>query len=114
MPAPGHRPQRPPFFGISSALFIGAFLLVCLCEGYTIYGLWFSQAPALRGIKGADLPFLLWVPCLAGIALRFAIGKRFQKAEITPATASLLNLSLGGLLLMAYALMVRLAEVAFT
>lgn len=114
MPVDGPLKTRPAFWGISTALFAGAFLLMCICEAYTIPGLWFGQAPPWRSIKGADLPFLLWVPCVAGIALRFAIGKRLKKGEITPSTASLLNISIGGLLLMAYSLMVRLAEVAFS
>ena len=113
MPAHDSLKHRPAFWGISTALFVGAFLLMCICEAYTVAGLWFGQVPPWRNMKGADLPFLLWVPCVAGITLRFAIGKRLKKGEITPATASLLNLCIGGLLLMAYSLMVRLAEVAF-
>lgn len=113
MPAHDHA-RRGPGFGISTALFVVAFLLMCVCEAYAITGLWLGQAPTWRGIKGADLPFLLWVPCAAGIALRFAIGKRLKKGEITPSTAGLLNISIGGLLVMAYSLMVRLAEVAFS
>ncbi len=100
-------------FDMSNALFVSAFLLMCLCEAYIIRALWFRQGAGHHGGRGTDLPFLIWVPCIAGIALRFAIGNRTKKGEISAFAGSVFNNGIGAVLLLAYLLMARLAEVAF-
>jgi hypothetical protein len=99
---------------MSNALLAGTFLLMCLCEAYMIRGLWFRLATSHHhGMRGSDLPFLIWIPCIAGIVLRFAIGNRQKKGEISASAAVIFNNMIGGLLLVSYLLMARLAEVAF-
>lgn len=100
-------------FDMSNALFVSSFLLMCLCEAYIIRGLWFRQGVAHHIVRGTDLPLLIWIPCIAGIALRFAIGRRMKKGEISAFAAVVFNNGIGAVLLLAYLLMARLAEVAF-
>jgi len=99
---------------MSNALLAGAFLLMCLCEAYMIRGLWFRLPDSHHhGMRGSDLPFLIWIPSIAGIVLRFAIEKRLKKDEIGALCAVAINNIVGGLLLVSYLLMARLAQVAF-
>jgi hypothetical protein len=113
MPTDDFIEHKPPF-DISSALFVVVLILMCLCEMYIIRGLWFRQTPSPHGMRGSDLAFAVWCPGIAGFMLRLAIGKRLKKAKISSHAAALLNTCLGGLLLMAYLLMARFAEIAFS
>jgi hypothetical protein len=101
-------------FDMSNALFVSSFLLMCLCEAYMIHSPWFRNGAGHHGTRGSDLPFLIWVSCIAGVVLRFAIGNRKKRGEIDAFSAVIFNNSIGAVLLLAYLLMARLAEVAFS
>jgi hypothetical protein len=101
-------------FDLSNSLFVLSFLAMCLCEAYVIRGVWIAHTPFHGRARGSELPFLIWVPAVAVLMLRLAIGKRMEKAEIRPSLAANLNAWVGGVLLLAYLLMARMAEIIFS
>ena len=96
----------------STPLFVIAFLVMCLCETFIVRGLWFRVLPGAHR-RGSDLAFLIWIPYFVGLILRTAIAKRVKKDDISAAVAAQINSGLGGVLLVAYLLMTRLAQFAF-
>jgi hypothetical protein len=101
-------------FDLSTSLFVFSFFAMCLCEAYLIQAIWISHTPIHGRVRGAELPFLIWVPAMAGLMLRLVIRMRSHRGEIRPSLASFLNTWLGGVLLVAYLLMARLAEIMFS
>ncbi len=101
-------------FELSTSLFVLSFLAMCLCEAYLIQAIWISHTPIHGRVRGAELPFLIWVPCIAGFALRLAIKMRSDRGEIRSSIASFINTGLGGVLLVSYLLMARLAQIIFS
>jgi hypothetical protein len=101
-------------FDLSTSLIVLSLLAMCLCEAYMIRGVWIRHTPFHGRVRGSELPFLIWVPAFAGLLLRFSIRKRLERGEIRRSLAAYLNTWLGGLLLVAYLLMARLAEIIFS
>jgi len=98
-------------FDLSTSLFVFSFFAMCLCEAYPIQTIWIRHTLIHGRVRGKELPFLIWVPAMAGLMLRLVIRTRSQRGEIRPSIASFLNTWLGGVLLLAYLLMARLAEI---
>jgi hypothetical protein len=94
-------------------LFIASLICLCLDEAYAIRGLWFRAQPALHRMRGFDLPFLVWTPALGAFILIQCIRRLARRGEISASLAANLNTGVGVLLLMAYLLMTRLAQIAF-
>lgn len=101
-------------FELSTSLFVLAVFAMCLCEAYLIQGIWIRHTPIHGRVRGEELPFLIWAPAIAGFMLRLAIRTRSERGEIRPSIASFLNTWLGGVLLVAYLLIARLAEIMFS
>ena len=99
---------------LSTSLFVLSFVAMCLCEAYVIRGVWIAHATFHGKVRGSELPFLIWMPVFAGLMLRLVIRKRMERAEIRPSLAADLNTWVGGVLLLAYLLMARMAEIIFS
>lgn len=100
-------------FDLSNALFVGSLLCMGLAEAFIIRGLWFRSTPSFHRVHGFDLPFLVWIPAVGALLLMREIRKLCRNGEISAALASSLSSGLGILLLMAYLLLSRLAQIAF-
>jgi hypothetical protein len=101
-------------FDLSTSFFVLSVFAMCLCEAYLIQSIWIRHTLIHGRVRGAELPFLIWMPAAAGFMLRLSIKKRSEKGGIRPSIASFLNTWLGGVLLLAYLLMARLAEIIFS
>ncbi len=86
---------------------------MCLSEAFMIRGLWFRPWPSSHRMRGFDLPFLAWIPGFGAVLLKIAIRNRLRSGEISASMAGYLDSGLSILLLLAYLLMTRLAEIAF-
>jgi hypothetical protein len=100
-------------FDLSNALFVLAALSMCLCEIYVIRGASFGHAVINGRIRGKELPYLIWIPAFAAFMLRLSVGKKLRRAEIRPSLAAYLNTWMGAVLLVAYLLIARLAEIIY-
>src|ERR1700726_3213310 len=100
-------------FAFSTPLFVASLACLCLDEAFAIRGLWFRSQPVHHVLRGFDLPFLVWTPALGAFLLMFNIRRMARRGQISPALAASLSSSVGLLLLMAYLLMTRLAQIAF-
>lgn len=98
-------------FDLSTSLFLLSFFALCLCEAYLIQTIWIRHTLIHGRVRGKELPFLIWVPALAGFIFQLAIRMRSKRGEIRPSIASFLCTGLGGLLLVSYLLMARLAQI---
>jgi hypothetical protein len=98
----------------STSLFVFSFFAMCLCEAYLIQAIWIRHTLIQGRVRGKELPFLILAPAIAGFILRLAIRIRSEKGEIRQSIASFINTGLGGLLLVSYLLMARLAQIIFS
>jgi hypothetical protein len=105
--------ERKRGFDLSNSLFLFALVVMVLCEAYVIQGV-LSRHVLLNGrVRGKELPYLMWIPAFIGLTVRREIAKRVKRAEIRSSLAAYLNSWLGGVLLIAYLLIARLAEIVF-
>lgn len=102
-----------PAFDLSTTLFIASLLCMCLAEAYMIRGLWFHPSPMLHRLRGFDLPFLIWIPAVGAFGFLQLIRKQTRDGRINPALASNFSTGLALLLLAAYLLITRFAQIAF-
>ena len=100
-------------FALSTQLFLASLICLCLDEAFTIRGLWFRSQPAHHVLRGFDLPFLVWTPALGASLLMLSVRRMTRRGQISPALAANLNSGVALLLLVAYLLMTRLAQIAF-
>jgi hypothetical protein len=100
-------------FAYSNYLFLASLICLCLDEAFAIRGLWFRSQPAHHALRGFDLPYLVWTPALGASALMFSIRRMTRRGQISPPLAASLNSGVALLLLVAYLLMTRLAQIAF-
>lgn len=100
-------------FAFSTPLFLASLVCLCLDEAFAIHGLWFRSHPADHALRGFDLPFLVWTPAVGGFLLMLNLRRMARRGQISPSLAASLTLSVGLLLLIAYLLMTRLAQIAF-
>lgn len=100
-------------FDLSITFFVASLFCMCLTELFVIRGLWFRRSSTPHAHGGFDLPFLVWIP--GGIAFFFllVIRRRMREGLITPGVATTLSSGLAFLLLLAYLLIARFAQIAF-
>ena len=102
-----------PGFDVSIILFVASLLCMFLAEAFMIRGLWFRAAPVFHRIRGFDLPFLVWIPAFGAFLFWLLIRKQTRAGRISPAVASSISTGLALLLLTAYLLITRCAQIAF-
>lgn len=100
-------------FALSRPLAIASLACLCLDEAFAIRGLWFSPQPMHHHQRGFDLPFLVWIPALVGFVLIRAIRRMAQRGQIKISVAENISSGVSLLLLCAYLLMTRLAQIVF-
>lgn len=100
-------------FALTTPLFVASLACLCLDEVFAIRGLWFRSQPALHRLRGFDLPFLVWTPALGAFVLMQSIRRMARRGQISASLADSLSSGIGLLLLIAYLLMTRLAQIAF-
>jgi hypothetical protein len=100
-------------FDLSTTLFIASLLCMSLAEAFLIRGLWFRSAPIFHRLRGFDLPFLLWIPAFGEFCFLQIIRRQAREGRISPALATSLSTGLALLLLVAYLLITRFAQIAF-
>jgi len=100
-------------FDLSTTLFVASLLCMFLAEAFIIRGLWFHPAPLFHRIRGFDLPYLVWIPAFGTFCFLQLIRRQMRDGRINPATASSLSTGLALLLLVAYLLITRFAQIAF-
>ena len=111
---PSFLPLRTrPSFDLSTTLFVASLLCMCLAEAFMIRGLWFHTAPAFHRMRGFDLPFLVWIPAFGAFFFLLLIRKQTRDGRISPTVASSLSTGSTLLLLVAYLLITRCAQIAF-
>jgi len=111
---PSFLPVRTrPTFDLSTTLFVASLLCMFLAEEFMIRGLWFPSAPVFHRMRGFDLPFLVWIPAFGAFLFLMLIRKQARDGRISPAIASSLSTGLAFLLLAAYLLITRCAQIAF-
>jgi hypothetical protein len=84
-----------------------------VAEAFMIRGLWFPVAPVFHRIRGFDLPYLVWIPAFGAFLFLLLIRKQTRAGRISPVIASSLSTGLAMLLLSAYLLITRCAQIAF-
>lgn len=84
-----------------------------LAEAFIIHGLWFRSHASPHALHGADLPFLVWIPALAACLLLQSLGRFVRRGQISQSLAGSLSSGIALLLLIAYLLMTRFAQIAF-
>jgi hypothetical protein len=104
---------RKAGFDLSTSLFVLALLVMALCEAYAIQGVLFRHIAFAGRVRGKELPYLIWIPAFFAIMVRVDIAKRMRRFEIRPSVAAYFNGWLGGVLLIAYLLIARLAEIIY-
>ena len=102
-----------PTFEMSTTLFVASLLCLFLAEAFMIRGLWFRPPSILHQIRGFDLPFLIWTPAFGTLCFLQLIRRKMRGGHIDPAAASILSTGLALLLLVAYLLITRFAQIAF-
>jgi hypothetical protein len=100
-------------FDLSTTLFIASLLCMFLAEAFMIRGLWFPPAQMFHRLRGADLPFLVWIPAVGAFLFLQVIRRQTRAGRINPAIANSLSTGLALLLLAAYLLITRCAQIAF-
>ena len=101
-------------FDLSNTLFVLSTLVMCLSEIYLIRGASFRHAALNGRIRGRELPYLIWIPAFAGFMLRLSIVQKLKRAEIKPSLAAYFNTWVGGVLLISYLIVARLAEIIYS
>lgn len=111
---PGFVPVRPrAAFDLSTTLFIASLLCMFLAEAFMIRGLWFRPSPIFHRLRGSDLPFLVWVPAFGAFCFLQLIRRQTKAGRLNPALATSFSTGLALLLLVAYLLITRFAQIAF-
>jgi len=111
---PGFIPVRSRVrFDLSNLLFIASLLCMCLAEAFIIRGVWFVGASAIRPHHRIDLPLLVWTPALGEFMLLRTLRRHTKDGELSPALAVKLSSGLGCLMLIAYLLITRFAQITF-
>lgn len=100
-------------FVFLTPLFVSSLICLCLDEAFAIRGLWFRPHPPRHVLRGFELPFLVWMPALAAFLLMFHIRRMTRRGKLSPVLGTNLNSGVALLLLTAYLLMTRLAQIAF-
>ena len=100
-------------FDLSNTFFVASLFCMCVTEGFVIRGLWFRRLVSPRAHGGFDLPFLVWIPIGAAVLFLHVIRRRMREGHITPRVATSLSSCLAFLLLLAYLLITRFAQIAF-
>lgn len=100
-------------FAFSTPLFVASLVCLCLDEAFAIRGLYFRTQPAHHALHGFDLPFLVWTPALGALVLMLSIRRMTRRGQISPSFAASLSSGVALVLLIAYLLMTRLAQIAF-
>ena len=110
---PGFIPARSrSAFGLSTTLFTASLLCMFLTEAFMIRRLWLRPA-AIHPHPGFDLPFLVWIPAFFAFIFMQILRRRTRDGRIHPALADSLCTGLAFLLLAAYLLITRFAQIAF-
>ncbi|MGC1424280.1 MAG: hypothetical protein WA815_18140, partial [Terracidiphilus sp.] len=63
--------------------------------------------------RGYDLPFLAWIPAFGAYLFLLLIRKQTRDGRLSPAIASSLSTGLALLILVAYLLITRCAQIAY-
>jgi len=105
--------ERKRGFDLSNSLFVLALIAMVLCEAYVIQGVLLRHVLLNGRVRGNELPYLIWIPAIAGLMVRFDVNRRLKRLEIRPSLAAYFNSWLGGVLLIAYLLIARLAEIIY-
>lgn len=108
--APASYKSRP---GFSAPLFLASLVCLGLDEAFAIRGLWFRSQPAHHVLRGFDFPFLVWIPALGALVIMLSIRRMMRRGQISPSLAASLSSGVALLVLVAYLLMTRLAQIAF-
>jgi len=110
---PGFLPVRSRVsFDLSNVVFIASLLCMCLAEAFIIRGLWFSPTTPPHHHR-FDLPLLVWTPALGEFFLLQTLRKHMKEGCVSPAIAAKLSTELACLLLVAYLLIARFAQITF-
>lgn len=99
-------------FVMSNVMFVMASLIACMFEAILILRMWIRPRLPVDGLTAFTLQFLVLIPALAIVFLRFMVGKQLRKGEISPSFAFGISLNLGILLLMVYLAFMQLLEFA--
>lgn len=100
-------------FAFSTPLFVASLVCLCLDEAFAIRGLWFRSQPAHHALRGFDFPILVWTPALCAAVILLRIRRLTRRGQLSPSLAASLSSGVALLLLIAYLLLTRLAQIAF-
>ena len=111
---PGFVPARnKSILGLSTTLFTASLLCMFLAEAFMIRRLWFRPVPTDHPHRGFDLPFLVWIPAAFAFTFLQILRKQTRAGRINPALADSLCTGFAFLVLAAYLLITRFAQIAF-
>jgi len=105
--------RNRPLSSLSTTLFTASLLCMFLAEAFMIRKLWFAPAPAAHPHRGFDLPFLVWIPAFFAFVFLQIVRKQTREGRINPALADSMCTGLTFLVLAAYLLITRFAQIAF-
>jgi hypothetical protein len=100
-------------FDLSTTFFAASLFCMFLAEAFMIRRLWFRPAPTGHPLRGFDLPFLVWIPAFCAFVFLQILRRQTRDGRINPALADSLCTGLAFLLLAAYLLITRFAQIAF-
>jgi len=102
-----------PVSSLSTTLFTASLLCMFLAEAFMIRRLWFRPAAADHPHRGFELPFLVWIPAVFAFVFLQVLRKQTRAGRINPALADSLCTGFAFLVLAAYLLITRFAQIAF-
>ena len=94
-------------FDLSNFLFVASLLCMFLAEAFLIRGLWYRHLAHRR----FDLPLLVWTPAVGEFFLLLNIRRSAKEGHLSPSFAAKLSSGVATVLLVAYLLITRFAQV---
>ena len=98
---------------IGIALLIFASLMMILCEGLAIHGLWFRAAPHRSFFKMVAIPLAVAFPTLFGWTFYFQLREWVRTGEMSQGLRARLTSYLGILAALSYLGFAELVDLAF-
>lgn len=99
-------------FALPNAMLIGSLLIACMFEAVLILRVWIRPRMPIDGFSAFTVQFLVLVPALFILALRFGIGKVLKRGDTSLSFASILSLQLALLLMIVYLAFMQLLTFA--
>lgn len=100
-------------FRLSNTFVIASLFCLGLTEAFMIRRLWLRPVTTVHAHRGFDLPFLVWIPLFCAYFFLQVIRRRSGEGQISPQVATSLSSGVALLVLIAYLIITRFAQITF-